>query len=225
MARISLTRHRKFRRFARALGSPALALGTLELIWLVAYEAADPFIGTAADLEDAAGWSGAPGALAPLLVECGLLDAVGSDGFAVHDLWQHAPDYVRLRWTRTHPQVLENERPWNLSTSCVGKTSTSRPDPSVPSDQKEQRASARDPDPPNPRVLGRLVYELPDDLEDETDKKEELKTLAVRYGLNYDAGSIAHALDAAAHARRRQLWIRDPYYGKRPAALRRRRAR
>lgn len=225
MARISLTHHRKFRRFARALGSPALALGTLELLWLAAYEAADPFIGSAADIADAAGWSGEPGALAALLVECGLLDALGPDAFAVHDLWQHAPDYVRLRWRRLHPEAAENERPWNLSTSSVGKKPTSRPAPSHLEKDKEQRASARDLDPVNPRVLSRLAFELPDALEDEADKKDELKTLAARYRLRYDAGSITQALDVVAHAKRRPVWVRDPYYGKRPAAQRRRRAR
>ena len=39
MARIGLTRHRKFLRLAYRLRSPALALGHLEFMWEAAYEA------------------------------------------------------------------------------------------------------------------------------------------------------------------------------------------
>jgi uncharacterized protein YdaU (DUF1376 family) len=67
-----------------------------------------------------------------------------------------------------------------------------------------QRARARTLDPPNPKVLARLVYELPDLEAAEADKKAELKILAVRYGLSYDAGSITGALDANEAAGRRR---------------------
>jgi uncharacterized protein YdaU (DUF1376 family) len=73
---------------------------------------------------------------------------------------------------------------------------------------QEQRASARTLDPPRSRaarkVLARLVYELPDLEASEADKKAELKILAVRYGLSYDAGSITGALDANEAAGRRR---------------------
>jgi hypothetical protein len=234
MARINFTHHRKFRRLTRALGSPALALGTLELLWLAAYEAADPVVGGEIDIADATGWAGDPADLVALLQGCRLLDAVAPDLYAVHDLWDHAPDYVRKRWIRAHPAVAEDARPWRRGgqTPPAGEQTSpagdqmppypSRPVPSRPSTER-QRAGARDPDPVNPRVLTRLAYDLPDDLDDEADKKDELKTLATRYRLEYDATAIATALDAVARTRKRPAWVRDPYYGKRPAARRRRR--
>jgi uncharacterized protein YdaU (DUF1376 family) len=92
-------------------------------------------------------------------------------------------------------------------------------------EDQEQRADARDPDPPNPRVLARLAYDLPDSLADEADKADELKRLAVRYRLTFDGASIGAALDQVARTRKPPLWVRDPYYGRRPAIRRRRRAR
>ena len=233
MARINLTHHRKFRRLTRALGSAALALGTLELLWLAAYEAADPYIGGAADIADATGWAGDADVLVARLVDGGFLDAIGPDQYAVHDLWDHAPEYVRKRWLRAHPDAAADRRPWRRGgetppaggqTSPRGDESQTYPSRPVPS-RPEGKGSAptRDPDPPNPRVLTRLAYDLPDDLDDEADKKDALKDLAVRHRLTYDATAIATALDAVARTRKRPAWVRDPLYGKRPAAARRRR--
>jgi len=66
----------------------------------------------------------------------------------------------------------------------------------------EQRADARDPDPPNQAVLNRLAYEVPSDLVDEADRADELKNLSVRYGLAYDGASCGAALDASGRRRR-----------------------
>lgn len=142
MARPGLFRHRKFIRLARELGSEALAIGHLELIWHAAYESGEANIGKAADVEFLARWTGEPGRLARLLVECGFLEfsasqqmtdacqdgglanefasglpglakpfASGLPGLAnlandfasdllVHDLYDHAPDYVKRRAER-----------------------------------------------------------------------------------------------------------------------------
>jgi hypothetical protein len=100
MARLSLTAHRKFRALARALGSVALARGSLELIWDSANAATDPVIGTERDIEEIAAWSGDRGALARALVETRFLD-VGQEGLlAVHDFWDHCPHYVTQRAQR-----------------------------------------------------------------------------------------------------------------------------
>lgn len=99
MARPGLLQHRKFARLARLLGSDALALGHLEILWLVAYEAGDALLGDGGDVEHLARWRGEPGVLAAALLESGFLDQV-EDGLAVHDLWDHAPDYVRARARR-----------------------------------------------------------------------------------------------------------------------------
>ena len=99
MARPGLTKHRKFARLTRLLGSVAVARGSLELLWDVAYENGDELLGTAEDLEFQAGWTGEKGQLAAALVGAEFIDKDG-DLYRVHDLWDHAPDYVRRRLNR-----------------------------------------------------------------------------------------------------------------------------
>lgn len=101
MARPGLTRHRKFARLTWLLGgSKALALGHLELLWAVAYESGDDLVGSDGDAECLAEWQGAPGKLAAALVEAGFLDRTEDGQLRIHDLWDHAPDYVRKRRSR-----------------------------------------------------------------------------------------------------------------------------
>lgn len=104
MARPGLLRHPKFMRLSARLKSRALAIGSLELVWSVAYEGADPVIGTSDDVEHAADWRGKRGQLAAALVETGFLDNV--DGiYRVHDLLDHAPEYVRKKHGRRNQRV------------------------------------------------------------------------------------------------------------------------
>ncbi len=110
MGRPTLTRHPKFQRLARALGSEALALGHLEFMWLVAYENGDPRLGDSADVEAAAHWTGKAGKLTKALLRAGgsgragFIESVpGNSGrgvFQVHDLEDHAPAYVQRRMER-----------------------------------------------------------------------------------------------------------------------------
>jgi hypothetical protein len=99
MARPTLFRHRKFSRLVRILGSEALALGHLELLWSAAYEAGEEIVGDSPDVEYAAKWTGEPGKLTESLTQCGFLDST-ENGFVIHDLWDHAPEYVRKRRAR-----------------------------------------------------------------------------------------------------------------------------
>ena len=101
MARPTLFTHRKFIRLAAAVGGKAQALGSLELLWETAYASGDPFIGDAATVESIADWRGQPGALATALHAGGngFLD-LHEDGYHVHDLEDHAPEYVHKRWER-----------------------------------------------------------------------------------------------------------------------------
>jgi hypothetical protein len=110
MGRPGLTSHKKFRRLAQVLGSAALARGHLELLWETTYENGDEYLGDITDVELSAHWSGEPGKLTEALL------AAGGDGdagfieeipdrpgkYRVHDLWDHAPDYVRKRRTREY---------------------------------------------------------------------------------------------------------------------------
>lgn len=103
--------HRKFHRFARSVGSVAVARGILELLWDGCYESGDDYLGTAADIDQRIGWSGEPGTVALALVACGLpeghgfiepaqMENGGPVTYRVHDLWHHAPDYVQKRHQR-----------------------------------------------------------------------------------------------------------------------------
>lgn len=108
MARPGLLRNRKFVRMERMKGmTKAIALGSLELIWSAAYETGEDLVGTAEDVELAADWRGEPGLLFAALRDAGL----PGPGFIeeaperprmwrIHDLYDHAPDYVQRRMER-----------------------------------------------------------------------------------------------------------------------------
>ena len=102
MARPGLLTHRKFIRLARLLKSDALAYGHLGIIWDACYEAGDDNIGSAEDLEYLARWQGDTGTLAAALLESGFIDVDASGANRVHDLYDHAPDYVQRRMEREH---------------------------------------------------------------------------------------------------------------------------
>ena len=105
MARPGLMDHRKFRRLVALLGvGTAQVRGHLEMLWDSAYQNGDPYIGDQTDVELAAGWLGDPGVLCRALVECGgvgpgFIDPrSGEATFEIHDLFDHAPEYVKSRW-------------------------------------------------------------------------------------------------------------------------------
>ncbi len=105
MARPTLFSHPKFAKLTARLNSRALALGSLELIWETAYAAGDPVIGDADVIESIADWRGPQGELAYQLVDCGFLEVMQTDAnggrlLKVHDLEDHAPEYVIKRWKR-----------------------------------------------------------------------------------------------------------------------------
>lgn len=110
MARPTLFTHRKFARLADDLGSEALALGHLEFIWSAASQSGDDLLGDARDVELAARWKGKPGELCHALLTAGgaagpgFIDERGGLYF-IHDLFDHAPDYVRRRAEREASRV------------------------------------------------------------------------------------------------------------------------
>lgn len=106
MARPGLDKHSKFRLLVRLLGEPRPHVrGYLEYIWEVAYECGDPVIGTPEAIEAAAEYPGEAGKLFKALLQAGGGSRAGfiepvkeQDGmFQVHDLFDHAPEYVKKR--------------------------------------------------------------------------------------------------------------------------------
>jgi len=109
VARPGLVKHPKFLRLVRLLSvSPPHAYGLLEFLWAVAYECGNPEIGDSLDVELAAGWDGESGKLTTALLKCGgeghagFIEPIeGEPGrFQIHDLYDHAPDYVKRRMER-----------------------------------------------------------------------------------------------------------------------------
>ena len=108
MGRPGLTKHRKFKRLAHALEpvlpgmGELLARGCLETIWESAYETGNDYVGTAEDVESLAGWQGKRGLLCGAMEAAGFLDPLDEDAarYRVHDLYDHAPEYVRKRMDR-----------------------------------------------------------------------------------------------------------------------------
>jgi hypothetical protein len=109
MARPGFRNHRKFRRLVQLLAMPEPhVFGHVEFLWSVGYESGDPYLGDATDVELAAGWNGEAGALCRALLDCGgvgkpgLIEPVegNADQFQIHDLYDHAPDYVQRRMER-----------------------------------------------------------------------------------------------------------------------------
>jgi hypothetical protein len=80
------------------------AAGALDMMWAVAYENGDPLLGDSLDVENAARWRGPQGVLTKALLEAGgstagFIEEVNEEPgrYQVHDLWDHAPQYVRKR--------------------------------------------------------------------------------------------------------------------------------
>lgn len=109
MARPSLDRNPKFKRLIRTLNAPRPHVrGYLELLWDVAYECGNPVIGDSHAIEAAAEWPGEEGALTSALLSAGGAGRAGfiepvegqTDVYQIHDLSDHAPDYVKKRRQR-----------------------------------------------------------------------------------------------------------------------------
>lgn len=101
MARPTLFTHRKYLRLIHDLGEPEpLVLGCLELMWNAAYQTGDPLLGDETDVELAAKWPGGKGIFCAALHKQGFLDRLEDGRFQVHDLLDHAPEYVASRARR-----------------------------------------------------------------------------------------------------------------------------
>jgi hypothetical protein len=98
MAKPCLLSHPKFFRLVRTIAEPdAHVLGYLEFMWQSGFARGDPYLGDALDVEAAAHYPGEPGKLCKALLACRFLDQVKPGGYAIHDFFENAPDYVRSR--------------------------------------------------------------------------------------------------------------------------------
>ena len=135
MGRPGLPKHRKFLRLQRLL-EPAckafaeqVARGALELLWDNAYENGDDYLGDPSDVEAAAKWKGKPGVLCKAFVDAGgegeigfIVEAADRPGhFLVHDLYDHAPGYVKKRMEKERERVEKGQTISDLRRAAANK--------------------------------------------------------------------------------------------------------
>ena len=120
MAKPELLGHVKFGRLQRTLGLRRYeAIGILETLWHHCWSCCDADVGTADDVAWIVDWPAEDAArLAEGLRAAGFTDAAG-DQFIVHDLWQHAPSYAKLRHERLGGAA--NDPPKNAATDAPRK--------------------------------------------------------------------------------------------------------
>ena len=114
MARPGLRKHPKFLLLRELLGvCEAHTLGHLELLWETAYESGKAEVGTSRQVELSSGWGGKAGVFCQSALDCG---GDGEPGFIeliedkpgryqVHDLYDHAPEYVKKRMEREQERI------------------------------------------------------------------------------------------------------------------------
>lgn len=96
-----LIAHRKFTRLRRLLGEPTPHLiGYLECMWLRGYQTGSPVLGDELDVEGAAEYPGERGRFTAAAVEAGFVDRNADGQYAIHDLYDHAPEWAKKRMAR-----------------------------------------------------------------------------------------------------------------------------
>lgn len=143
MAKESLLTHRKFRRLCNLLRlNPAHVLGHLEMLFLSAHMAGSPTFANAPLLEAAAFWEGKAGGLAAAMREAGFLDKGKGHALALHDYWDHAPEYVRKRLARA-TDALTAERRTTADNGGQRRPTDPIPIPDRPDLHTDQRSDPR----------------------------------------------------------------------------------
>jgi hypothetical protein len=160
MARPSLFTHRKFAALGARFGSQITAAGVLELLWHRAYNDGDPVLGFPEAIEFAIGWQGEPGECVSALLDVGFLETTADGLLAVHDLFDHAPNYVRKRRAReiarknttTNHQTADSDRSLSGQRPPNGNTPAPAPAPAPIEDLRD--VGDDDPRQTRPKVNG-----------------------------------------------------------------------
>jgi len=113
MARPTLLQHPKFTRLVEVFNIPKPhALGYLEMMWQRAYESGSDLIGDEMDVKLFTGYPGDAPEITSALLGCGgparkgFIEKREDDLFYVHDLFDHAPDYVLSKARREDERKL-----------------------------------------------------------------------------------------------------------------------
>ena len=105
LAKPDLFNHRKFKALcARLKGMHKLYVRAhLDMMWEVGYHSGNPLLGTAEDVELAAEWDitgRETGEWFDAMLNLGWIDDLGNGLYQIHDLLDHAPEYVKKRAKR-----------------------------------------------------------------------------------------------------------------------------
>ncbi len=142
MARAGLFDHRKFKRMVYMLAEPVPhCVGYLECLWTVGYQQRDDYIGDALDVALACQYPGEPEKIVAALHQggAGFIDKIDEAAFRIHDLFDHAPDYVRKAITRQKaPNGAERRTTAENGGHC-------------PAREEKGREGKRREEPPNPQ--------------------------------------------------------------------------
>jgi hypothetical protein len=159
MARPGLDKNIKFRRLVRVLGEPRPHVrGYLECLWDVSYENGNPVIGDAEAIAIACDYPGEVQKIVDALLNCGgpgksgFIEPVpGQEGqFQVHDLFDHAPRYVKLRSERERERVGQSVSARRAHKRAQKRTARVTPAPApapAPAPKEEPPGGAAEPPP------------------------------------------------------------------------------
>jgi hypothetical protein len=129
-------------------------LGHLELMWAVGYASGEPVLGDELDVELAAEWTGERGDLVRALSDPAvrLLDRCDDGRYAIHDLHDHAPRYVKDRWHKEQQRKdLQRQQTCgghaaDMRRTRAEKSATPTPAPAPAPTPKEQQSVGVEPD-------------------------------------------------------------------------------
>lgn len=137
MPRPTLYDHPKFHRLVFTLGLPEpYVVGLLEYLWKSGYASGNPVIGDEIDVELVSKWPGDRGVFFAAVLACGFIEsadcnaernagnadgngsnagnaaATQSNKYQIHDLFDHAPEYVKTRRDRESERTIERACDW-----------------------------------------------------------------------------------------------------------------
>ena len=171
MARPGLHNHPKFRRLVHLLREPVSHIrGYLECMWDVGYEAGNPLLGDEMDVRLATEYPGDSSKITEALANCGgqgragFIEQLPDGQYAIHDLLDNAPDYVRKRARRESERKNKDLRTnyppnggqWRPTPDCQDRSDrTPAPAPApAPAPKEKATAAQSSPEPPQAAASG-----------------------------------------------------------------------
>lgn len=137
MAKPDLFNHRKFKRLAQMLHPmPFIYVRAhLEAMWDVGYKDGNPLLGSKEDVESSAEWQltgRKTGEWFDAVRLTGFIDELAGNTFQIHDLFEHAPEYVKKRKLRHDERRNKNLRSKTADNGGQRRTLAENVQPTAP---------------------------------------------------------------------------------------------